>query len=97
MAAKIRRKRTFNAALGQDDLSHHVQVALNVGAPKGVNRLLRVSDHEDFTWLDLDRLPLGGALAEFFRQVEENLVLNRIGILKFIDENGLEKILEFFA
>ena len=97
MAAKVGRERTFDAALRQDDPPDHVEITLNVGAPKSIDRLFGVADDEDFTRLKLDRLPVGGVLTGLFSQVEENLVLNRIRVLKLIDEKRFEKVLELFA
>src|ERR671918_99991 len=97
VAAKIRGQGTFDSALSEDDVLHHVEVALNIRTAKSINRLLRVTDHEYFARLKLDRPPLGRALPGFFREVEKNLVLNRIRILKFVYENGFERVFQLFA
>ena len=58
---------------------------LEVRPPKPINRLLRVPDQEE---------PMGSLAAE---QFPENAELHRVGVLKLVDQGGLEPFAERFA
>ncbi len=87
VAAKIGRKPAFDAILRFDDFLDDFEIGLDVGAAKSIDRLFRIADHEYFPWDYFELAPIHRGLAGGLGQVEENLILNRIGVLKFVDED----------
>ena len=80
-----------HAAIARGELQHaaaacrqqiaHLPVRADVGAAEAVNRLLRIADDEE-----LARYVVG--------EQEQNLGLDGIGVLKFVDEDARELRLE---
>ena len=67
----------------------YLAVRLDVGAAEPVNRLLRVADNEQLARNRSDRAPVA-LLRVVGREQQEDLRLQRIGILKFVDEDVAE-------
>src|SRR6516162_7450145 len=87
VAAKVGGEPAFDTILGFDNFFDHLEIGFNIGAAKSVNRLLRITDDEDFSGNYFDLAPVHRRLPGLFGQVEEDLILNRIRILKFVEEN----------
>ena len=87
VAAKVGGEPALDAVLRFDDFFDDFEIGFDVGAAKGVDRLLRVADDEYFSGNDSNLAPVHRCLTGLFGQVEENLILDRIGVLKFVDEN----------
>src|SRR5437867_1406486 len=87
VAAKICRKPAFDTVLRFDDFPDDFEIGLDVGAAEGIDRLFRVADHEYFSGNHFEPAPIHRGLVGVLGQVEENLILNRIGVLKFVDED----------
>src|SRR3954451_7790024 len=62
-----------------------LRIGCNVSAPEAVDRLFRVPDHEQRSGAQGTILPVHRAI--FRRDPEEDLRLDRIGVLEFVDEN----------
>src|SRR3989442_1411700 len=76
---------------------HHLADALerlDIGAPEREDRLLGVADDEQLAGMQEDGWPRLSQSVLVLGQEEEDLVLDRIGILKFIHEDGLELALQ---
>src|ERR1044071_5806123 len=97
IAAEIRREPEFDAVLRLNNFLDDFEIGFDVGAAKSVDRLLGVADHEDFSRDDLHFAPIRRGLAELLGQVKKNFVLDRIGVLKFVDENGAVAAFEIRA
>ncbi len=97
VAAKVGGEPAFDAVLRFDDFLDDFEIGFDVGAAKSVDRLLRVPDHEDFSRNDFHLAPIHRGLARLLGQVKKNLILDRIGVLKFVDENRAIAPLEIRA
>src|SRR5262249_32953540 len=74
----------------------HALVCFDVRAAKTIDRLLRVADHEERARERLEPPPV--ALHDVpASQVEDDLGLNRIGVLKLVDEDRCEATLKIAA
>ncbi len=90
--AEARRELHPATALTQD-LRHHLLVHADVGPPEPVNRLLRVTHQEQAPGARTDARPV--ALVRIVRrQQQEELGLQRVGILELVHEEAGEAHLE---
>ena len=87
IAAKIGRQPAFDAVLRLDDFLDDFEIGLDVGPAKSIDRLFGIADDEDFAGSQFYLAPILGCSALGFGKIEQNLVLDRIGILKFVDED----------
>ncbi len=62
-----------------------MHVGKDIGATEGINRLLRIADHVET------------AFGISFIQCRENLILQRVGILKFIDHRDRIKLADLLS
>ncbi len=97
MAAEVGRKPAFDAVLRYDDFLHDFQIGFDVGAAKRVDRLLRIADHEDFSLGELNVFPVGRLHSDLLGKVDEDFILDGIGVLEFIDQDRLEAALQLLA
>ena len=97
MASEVGDQLAFDAVLGLDHLLGNLQIRLDVGAAKGIDGLLRISHHKDLSRSELDLAPVCGPLAKLFGQIDEDLILDRIGVLELVDEDRLEAVLQFLT
>src|SRR6185369_4350888 len=78
------------------DLPLHLFIQSHVGAAETVDRLLGVTDDEDFAGYGTDLPPV-----LFIRIVRgeqhQQLGLKRVGVLEFIDEDVCESFLKIFS
>jgi hypothetical protein len=74
----------------------HILIESHVGAPEPVDRLLRIADQEKFAGNRAGSLPvcLVGVVGG---EQEENLGLERIGVLELVDEKVSEALLQLIA
>ena len=87
IAAKIGRQPAFDAILRLDDFLDDFEIGLDVGPAKSIDRLFGIADDEDFAGSQFHLAPVLGRSALGFGEIEQDLVLDRIGILKFVDED----------
>ncbi len=85
MAAKVGREFAAQRSAAFQP-SDDVVERFDIGPTKGIDRLLGVTDDEQFSRLKLRLTPGTSLCAGALRQIEHNLVLHRVGILKFIDQ-----------
>ena len=97
VAAEVGRQPAFDAVLRQDDFLDHFQIGFDVGAAEGVDRLFRIADDKQFAGCQFNFAPVRHALVGLFGQVEQNLILDRIGVLKLVDQDRPVAALEFGA
>jgi len=71
-------------------------VYLDVRAAEAVDGLLRVADEEEFPRLQLHLAPVLGVLAAAFREEEQNLGLEGVGVLELVNEDVAEALFEVF-
>ena len=78
------------------ELRPHVLIHPNVGSAEPVDRLLRIADAEELARLGRDPLPVadGGIIR---REQQQNLRLQRVGILKLVDKDVREALLKIRA
>src|SRR5262245_12872195 len=84
VAAKIRREPAFHTVLSFDDLLDDFEISLDVGATEGIDRLFWVAHDKYFSGDQFDLAPIHRRLAGLFGQIEENLIFDGIGVLKFV-------------
>src|SRR5206468_6232444 len=85
-------QRDLNGAGGFQELVH-ISINRHIGAAEPVNRLLRVADDEELAGNRLRVFPLGDRWIGG-RQQHDDLGLQRIGVLKLVDEDALEPLLK---
>lgn len=87
-ASKVGREPAMDASLIKDLVLDNL-VGLDIRPPESVNGLFRIAHHKKLPGEKTDVPPPAASPARFlpkgFCKKEENLVLNRIGILKFVD------------
>ena len=88
VAAKIGGQPAFDAILRLDDFLDHFEIGFDVGAAEGVDRLFRIADDEQFAGCQFDFAPIRHALVGLLGQVEQNLILDRVGVLKLVDQES---------
>src|SRR6185436_20751316 len=71
----------------------HLFVEPHVGTPESVDRLLRITDDEHLAGNRACRPPIG-RIAIVEREQQEDLDLERIGVLELVDEDATEARLE---
>ena len=72
-------------------------VRLEVGAPEEVDRLLRVADDHQLPRLHLDAPPVRLAGSLSFREIEQYLALQRVGVLELVDHDQPKTLLQTVA
>src|SRR3989338_349685 len=97
MAEKIRAETAFDAVLRLDDFLHDFEIGLDVGAAESVNGLLRISDDEDLPRSELHLSPILGLPADLFGEIDQDFVLDRIGVLELVDQDCLVAALQRLA
>ena len=85
MAAKIRREFAPQGAAAFQPLDDMIE-GFDISPPKRINRLLRITDDEQLSRLKLGLTPRRRLLTQPFSQIQHDFVLDRIGILEFIDQ-----------
>ena len=86
VAAKVRHQR-IDASPTNSNLLHHSFKGFDVGSAEGIDRLLGVPHDKQFARFQVHVVPRGLMAARPFTEVEDNLVLYRIGVLKLIDQD----------
>src|SRR5665647_3391690 len=71
----------------------HLVVEGDVGAPEAVDGLLGIADHEELARLEDHVAPVGGQRLAFAEQ-EDDLGLQRIGVLELVDQQVPEALLQ---
>ena len=69
-------------------LVDHAIEGLHVGPAKGIDRLLGIADDEKLSWFERHVLPGHGCTPRCFGESQEYFVLDRIRVLKLIDQDG---------
>jgi hypothetical protein len=87
IAAEVCGEPALDAVLSLDNFLYDLEIGFNIGATKSVNRLLRIPDDEDFSRNYSHSAPVRRGRTGLFGQVKQDLILDRIGILKFVEEN----------
>ena len=81
----------------QDVVANNGIVGFDIRPPKRINGLLGIAHDKQFTRGRLHAMPFPGFGALGLGQKQDDLVLDRVGILKFIDDNRLVLLLQFGA
>ena len=95
-AAEVRRQCALDPALIEHGLDDRL-VRLDVRAAKTVNRLFLIAHDEQLTALQADAPPVRRRAPGLFRQEEQNLVLDGVGILTLVDQQCTKATLERLA
>ena len=72
-------------------------VQVEVGAAEAVDGLLRVADDEEFSGDKVDCFPIAGVLVGALAEEEDDLGLERVGVLELVHEDEAEVALEVVA
>src|SRR5262245_18577501 len=81
IAAKVGREPALDTVLRLDDFLNDLEIGFNIRAAKSVDRLLRIPDDENFSGNYFYSAPVFCGVPGLFGEVEEDLILERIGIL----------------
>ena len=81
----------------QDVVADNGIVGFNIRPPKRINGLLGIAHDKQFARRRLHAMPFPGFGARGLGQKQDDLVLDRVGILKFIDDNRLVLLFQFGA
>ena len=74
-------------------MSVDVAIDADIGPPETINRLFWIADDEELAGDRMNRTPVGNG-GIVCRQEHENFGLQRIGVLKLVNEDALESPLE---
>ena len=95
VASEVRGEPVFDAVLGLDHFLDDLQVGGDVGAPEPIDGLLGVPHHEQLAGGEADVAPARGPPRGLLAQPQDDLVLQRIGVLELVHQDGLEARLQF--
>src|SRR4030095_15117464 len=90
VTAEVGGEETFHAVLGLNYLFDDFEIGLDIRAAERVDRLLRVANDENLSGDEFYIAPLFRRKARFFREIKKNFILDRVRVLKFVDENRAE-------
>src|SRR5215813_7658906 len=90
VTAEVGGKLAFYAVLGLNQLFDNFEIGLDIRAAKRVYRLLRIANDKNLSGGEFYIAPLFGRMAHFFREIKKDFVLDRVRVLKFVDENRAE-------
>ena len=86
VAAKVRHQ-GIDASTTRSNFLHHSFEGFDVGSAEGIDRLLGIPHDKQFARLQVHVMPRSLMAARPFTEVEDDLVLDRIGVLKLIDQD----------
>ena len=86
VAAKVRHQ-GIDASPACSNFLHDSFEGFNVGPAEGIDRLLGIPHDKQFARFQVHVMPRGLMAARSFTEVEDDLVLHRIGVLKLIDQD----------
>src|SRR5262245_1480423 len=85
-AAKVCYQR-MDASATRPNFLYHALEGLDIGSAEGIDRLFGISYDKQFSRFQVHILPCSLMATRPFTEIEDNLVLHRIGVLKLIYQN----------
>src|SRR4029453_18817289 len=97
VTAEVGGEAAFHPVLGFNQLFDDFEIGLDIRAAERVYRLLRVANDENLSGGEFYIAPFFRRIVRFFREIKKNFILDRVRVLKFVDENRAELLFQLLT